>query len=99
MLEFDVRVLILLTVTFNTDEEERPSTHDWCLGVPLLQLLHQAEHAFPQSYCQDLVCSPVNNHSYPAHFCLGAAADPQSQGECFISSFTLMCDLNLHPDV
>ena len=63
-----------------TDDEERASTHHWCAGVPLLQLLHQAEHAYPQSYCQDLVCSPVNNHSYPSHFCLGAAADPHTQG-------------------
>ena len=77
----------------DTDEEERPRTHHWCAGVPLLQLLHQAEHAFPQSYCQDLICSPVNNHSYPTHFCLGAAADPQNQGERFMLRYLLMYEL------
>ncbi|DBA81627.1 TPA: hypothetical protein ACH3X1_007382 [Trebouxia sp. C0004] len=54
--------------------------HHWCPGVPLLQLLHQAEYAFPASHCQNLVCSPVDNRSYSAHFCLGAAAVPHSQG-------------------
>ncbi|KAL0051145.1 hypothetical protein WJX82_002690 [Trebouxia sp. C0006] len=54
--------------------------HHWCPGVPLLQLLHQAEYAFPSSHCQNLVCSPVDNRSYAAYFCLGAAAVPHSQG-------------------
>jgi len=55
--------------------------HHWCPGVPLLQLLHQAEYAFPGSHCQNLVCSPVDNRSYAVHFCLGAAAVPHSQGK------------------
>jgi len=59
--------------------------HHWCAGVPLLQLLHQAEYAFPASHCQNLVCSPVDNRSYAAHFCLGAAAVPHSQGKSFVT--------------
>jgi hypothetical protein len=59
--------------------------HHWCPGVPLLQLLHQAEYAFPASHCQNLVCSPVDNRSYAAHFCLGAAAGPHSQGESLVT--------------
>lgn len=64
----------------DADEEEKPSTHHWCPGVPVLQLLHQAEYAYPASHCQDLVCGPVNNRFYPAHFCLGASAVPHTQG-------------------
>ena len=61
--------------------------HHWCPGVPLLQLLHQAEYAFPASHCQNLVCSPVDNRSYAAHFCLGAAAAaaPHSQGKSLVT--------------
>ncbi|KAA6426828.1 MAG: Vacuolar sorting-associated [Trebouxia sp. A1-2] len=60
-------------------------THHWCAGVPLLQLLHQAEYASPASHCQNLVCSPVDNRFYAAHFCLGAAAVPHSQGESLVT--------------
>ena len=65
-----------------TDEEHgaHGSTHNWCRGIPLLQLLHQADYAYPDSQCQNLVCSAVNNQSYAAHYSLGAAAVAETQG-------------------
>lgn len=75
----------LLRQSITGDLCDADETHHWCAGVPLLQLLHQAEYASPASHCQNLVCSPVDNRFYAAHFCLGAAAVPHSQGESLVT--------------
>ena len=56
--------------------------HHWSQGVPLLQLLHQADFTSPGAHCQNLVSQPIKAGSdQPAHFCLGASALPSNQGK------------------